>query len=64
VVEGPWGERRGAPLPPPPSTPSASPADQVELDRLLDKIGATGMDSLSSAEKQRLNELSKRLRNR
>ena len=47
-------------MPPPP--PSA--ADQAELDALLDKIGAQGMDSLSKDEKQRLNDLSKRLRNR
>ena len=46
----------------PPSGPS--PADQVELDSLLDKIGATGMDSLTNDEKKRLNDLSKRLRNR
>jgi len=59
VVEGPW---KNAPAPmPPPSGPS--PADQVELDHLLDKIGATGMDSLSGDEKRRLNDLSKRLRN-
>lgn len=51
VVAGPWD----APVGP-------SPADQAELDSLLDKIGATGMDSLTRAEKQRLNELSKRLR--
>ncbi|MEO5723701.1 MAG: rhomboid family intramembrane serine protease [Ilumatobacteraceae bacterium] len=50
VITGPW------------ATTTHSPADQVELDRLLDKIGATGMDSLSKAEKQHLNELSKRLR--
>ena len=60
VVEGPW---KNAPAPmPPPSGPS--PADQIELDALLDKIGANGMDSLTGAEKQRLNDLSKRLRNR
>ena len=60
VVEGPW---KNAPAPmPPPSGPTA--ADQIELDALLDKIGANGMDSLTSAEKQRLNDLSKRLRNR
>jgi membrane associated rhomboid family serine protease len=50
VVAGPWG-----------GTTSVS-HDQSELDDLLDKISATGMDSLSRAEKQRLNELSKRLR--
>jgi hypothetical protein len=65
VVDGPWRKAGGAPFPAPPSGPPiASPSDQLELDGLLDKIGATGMDSLSGAEKQRLNELSKRLRNR
>ena len=60
VVQGPW---KNAPAPmPPPSAPS--PADQIELDALLDKIGANGMDSLSVDEKKRLNDLSKRLRNR
>ena len=59
VVDGPW---QNAPAPTaPPVGPSA--ADQAELDGLLDKIGANGMDSLSGAEKKRLNELSKRLRN-
>ena len=59
VVEGPW---KSGPAPmPPPSGPSA--ADQAELDALLDKIGADGMESLSASEKQRLNDLSKRLRN-
>jgi hypothetical protein len=60
VVDGPW-KRGPAPMPPP-SGPSA--ADQAELDALLDKIGANGMDSLTSDEKKRLNDLSKRLRNR
>lgn len=53
VVAGPW-----------PDSPSHSAADQTELDGLLDKIGAEGMDSLSRAEKSRLNELSKKLRGR
>jgi hypothetical protein len=51
VVAGPWAA---------PSGPS--PADQFELDALLDKISESGMDSLSKSDKQRLNELSKRLR--
>lgn len=63
VVEGPWRSDARPRIPPPPPTP-ASPADQIELDRLLDKISGQGMDALSGAEKQRLNELSKRLRNR
>jgi hypothetical protein len=50
VVTGPW---TGS------NTVSAA---QSELDELLDKISATGMNSLSKAEKERLNELSKRLR--
>lgn len=60
VVEGPW---KTAPAPPAPAA-SPSPADQAELDALLDKISASGMDSLTGDEKRRLNDLSKRLRNR
>jgi len=60
VVQGPW-KNAAAPMPPP---VGASGADQAELDSLLDKIGANGMDSLSGDEKKRLNDLSKRLRNR
>jgi membrane associated rhomboid family serine protease len=56
VVEGPWS----APIPPR-TTPDAAAA-QVELDELLDKISASGLNSLSNDEKRRLNELSKRLR--
>lgn len=64
VVEGPWTRSSAPPtaLPQPPRGPSAS--DQAELDLLLDKISANGMDGLSADEKRRLNELSKRLRNR
>jgi len=53
VVEGPWGAGHGP-----------SDAEQAELDALLDKIGAQGMDSLSRTEKTRLNELSAKLRKR
>jgi hypothetical protein len=56
VVEGPWSTAAG-----PPAGPDAIAA-QHELDLLLDKISAGGLDSLSADEKQRLNELSKRLR--
>ena len=56
VVEGPWGA----------SAPPAglSPIEQLELDQLLDKTSAQGLDSLSRTEKNRLNELSKKLRSR
>lgn len=56
VVEGPWAS-------PEPSRPSPdAAAAQAELDVLLDKISAGGLDSLTSDEKRRLNDLSKRLR--
>lgn len=55
VLDGPWS--------PPTANPSDQRiADQGELDALLDKISATGLDSLTGAEKKRLNELSKKLR--
>jgi membrane associated rhomboid family serine protease len=56
VVEGPWS------APTPPRSDADAAVDQMELDALLDKISAGGLDSLSTAEKRRLNELSKRLR--
>lgn len=55
VVDGPWQGGSSAP------SPDAAAA-QAELDILLDKISAGGLESLSSDEKRRLNELSKRLR--
>ncbi len=71
VVAGPWtsstrsGPVRATPLPQPPSAAAAAAAaDQTELDALLDKISAVGMDGLSADEKRRLNELSRRMRNR
>ena len=52
VVEGPW-----------PTTPVYKPMqDQAEVDQILDKIALVGMDGLTSDEKRRLNEASKRLR--
>lgn len=57
VVEGPWK----APPPPGRTSPDAAAA-QSELDVLLDKISADGLESLTADEKRRLNELSKRLR--
>lgn len=56
VVDGPWGA--------PPSSPGLTQLEQLELDHLLDKTSASGLDSLSKAEKSRLNELSKKLRSR
>ncbi len=57
--------RRG-PVNRPTVVPFEPPAskDQRELDALLDKIHASGMDSLSDKEQSRLRELSRRLRER
>jgi membrane associated rhomboid family serine protease len=54
VVQGPWQ---------PSSTPQVSP-DQAALDALLDKISASGMDSLSDGEREQLMVLRERLRRR
>ncbi|HAP76567.1 MAG TPA: hypothetical protein DCR14_10830 [Acidimicrobiaceae bacterium] len=57
VVQGPWQGSSPAPS-------GLTPLEQAELDVLLDKTSASGLDSLTAAEKARLNELSKKLRNR
>lgn len=57
VVDGPWQS-----APPSPGPPPNAFALQAELDELLDKISANGIDSLTGDEKKRLNDLSKRLR--
>lgn len=54
VIAGPWATPE----------PAHTAVDQLELDGLLDKISAHGIDSLSRSEKTRLNELSKKLRGR
>ncbi len=54
VVQGPWN-----PAPSPPVSP-----DQAALDALLDKIHATGMDSLTDHEREQLLILRDRLRRR
>lgn len=54
VVQGPWQ---------PTSTPPVS-RDQAALDALLDKISASGMDSLTDSEREQLMILRDRLRRR
>jgi membrane associated rhomboid family serine protease len=54
VVAGPWA----------PPAPQHSAIEELEMNQLLDKISAGGIDSLSRTEKARLNELSKKLRGR
>jgi membrane associated rhomboid family serine protease len=65
VVKGPWGapsSGRASSLPQPPSPASRAMDDHSELDALLDKISAGGLEALTADEKRRLNELSKRMR--
>jgi membrane associated rhomboid family serine protease len=54
VVQGPWE---------PPAAPPVS-RDQAALDALLDKISASGMDSLTGSEREQLLILRDRLRRR
>ena len=56
VTQGPWSSPSGFS----PSGPSR--LEQAELDVLLDKIGQSGIDSLSKDERRRLDELSRRMR--
>ena len=41
---------------------SASPEDQAELDKILDKIKKSGYTALSAEEKKRLFDVSKRIK--
>ena len=54
VVQGPWQPPEGPPV----------SRDQAALDALLDKISATGMDSLTDQEREQLMILRDRLRRR
>lgn len=58
VVAGPWGGATG----PGGASGGLTPLEQAELDVLLDRISATGIDSLTKGEKARLQDLSKRMR--
>ncbi|MFT3873389.1 MAG: rhomboid family intramembrane serine protease [Nocardioides sp.] len=51
VVSGPWT-----------GSSSQAASDRAKLDDLLDKIGATGMDSLTKSERKQLEVLRRRLR--
>lgn len=56
VTQGPWSSPSGF------SPAGPSRLEQAELDVLLDKIGQSGIDSLSKDERRRLDELSRRMR--
>lgn len=58
--------REGRAAESPPRPPAATPPDrtQAEIDRLLDKISASGIESLTPAERRFLAEMSRRLRDR
>ncbi len=56
VTPGPWTSPSGF------APPGPSRLEQAELDVLLDKIGQSGIASLSDEERRRLDELSRRMR--
>lgn len=58
VTQGPWTTPSGF------TPPSGGPSrlEQAELDVLLDKIGQSGIGSLSKHERERLDELSRKMR--
>ncbi len=58
--------REGRAAESPPRPPAAAPPDreQAEIDRVLDKISASGIESLTPAERRFLAEMSRRLRDR
>jgi hypothetical protein len=63
VVSGPWGESgTGTANRPAGSGTTMSRSDREEVDRLLDKIAVSGMESLTPAERASLDEASRRLR--
>ena len=55
---------RRPPAPPPPSKPTAATRKAEELNLVLDKISEHGLDSLTSDERQLLEEMSRKLRDR
>ncbi|MGH7569424.1 MAG: DUF6576 domain-containing protein, partial [Gemmatimonadales bacterium] len=59
-VSGGRDPRGGKPRPAPRRTPPD--ATRAEIDRVLDKISASGMGSLTPAERKFLTELSRQLR--
>ena len=53
---------RGSAAQPRPSRPADRDRTQLEIDRVLDKISASGLQSLTPAERKFLTEISKRMR--
>lgn len=71
VVSGPWGETgTGSASGPAPQGPPVSrlsrtgPVTQADVDRVLDKVAATGLNSLTDDEKAILEDASRKLRER
>ena len=68
VVTGPWGETgTGSATPAAPSgprLPRTGPLSQADVDRVLDKVAASGLESLSDDERAVLDQASRTLRDR
>jgi hypothetical protein len=61
VLVHPGRAARASDAPKPPRRVERDPA-QAEIDRVLDKISARGIDSLTPAERRFLAELSRKMR--
>ncbi len=68
VVSGPWGETGTGTATTAANTgprlPRSGPLSQADVDRVLDKVAATGLDSLSEDERAVLEQASRTLRDR
>lgn len=68
VVTGPWGEKGTGTATTPadsgPRLPRTGPLSQADVDRVLDKVAATGLNSLTEDERAVLEQASRTLRDR
>jgi membrane associated rhomboid family serine protease len=62
VTPAPRGAERGASAPQPKRRPAPDDRAHAEIDRVLDKISASGIESLTAAERKFLFEMSRHLR--
>lgn len=62
VTPAPRGAERGGSTPQPKRRPAPDDRGHAEIDRVLDKISASGIESLTAAERRFLTEMSRHLR--
>jgi hypothetical protein len=61
-VRGGVARGAGGSAPQPKARPASGDRTHAEIDRVLDKISATGIESLTPAERKFLTEMSRRMR--